>query len=114
MGLADYSIVSATAHSRTAAINPVDAVTLERNPAKRTRASVRRPAGPVPLAEYAAPGIVPSRPHLIRSQNPVALFRHETTEDNLMPFLFWMPMIVMCGLWRAAEADTQALFPPQQ
>jgi hypothetical protein len=43
-----------------------------------------------------------------------ALFRHETTEDNFMPFLFWMPMIVMCGLWRAAEADTQALFPPQQ
>jgi hypothetical protein len=42
------------------------------------------------------------------------LSRRETTEDNLMPFLFWMPMIVMCGLWRAAEADTQALFPPQQ
>lgn len=29
-----------------------------------------------------------------------------------MPFLFWMPMIVMCGLWRAAEADTVALFQP--
>jgi hypothetical protein len=30
-----------------------------------------------------------------------------------MPFLFWMPMIVMCGLWRAAEEDAKALFPPQ-
>jgi hypothetical protein len=28
-----------------------------------------------------------------------------------MPFLFWMPMIVMCGLWRTAEEDTRALFP---
>jgi hypothetical protein len=28
-----------------------------------------------------------------------------------MPFLFWMPMIVMCGLWRAAEEDAKALFP---
>ena len=28
-----------------------------------------------------------------------------------MPFLFWMPMIVMCGLWRAAEQDARALFP---
>ena len=27
-----------------------------------------------------------------------------------MPFLFWMPMIVMCGLWRAAEDDAKALF----
>ena len=26
-----------------------------------------------------------------------------------MPFLFWMPMIVMCGLWRAAEEDTRAM-----
>jgi hypothetical protein len=43
-----------------------------------------------------------------------ALSRRDTTEDNLMPFLFWMPMIVMCGLWRAAEKDTRALFPPQQ
>jgi len=31
-----------------------------------------------------------------------------------MPFLFWMPMIVMCGLWRAAEEDTRALLPPQR
>jgi hypothetical protein len=30
-----------------------------------------------------------------------------------MPFLFWMPMIVMCGLWRAAEANTRALFPTE-
>ena len=28
-----------------------------------------------------------------------------------MPFLFWMPMIVMCGLWRAAEEDARVLFP---
>jgi hypothetical protein len=28
-----------------------------------------------------------------------------------MPFLFWMPMIVMCGFWRAAEDDARALFP---
>jgi hypothetical protein len=62
---------------------------------------------------------VPSRPHLSRSRNPVAtrpasrtLFRCETTDEANMPFLFWMPMIVMCGLWRAAEEDTRALFPP--
>jgi len=29
-----------------------------------------------------------------------------------MPFLFWMPMIVMCGLWRAAEEDARTLFLP--
>ena len=28
-----------------------------------------------------------------------------------MPFLFWIPMIVMCGLWRAAEDDAKAFFP---
>ena len=28
-----------------------------------------------------------------------------------MPFLFWMPMIVMCGLWRAAEEDTGRCSP---
>jgi hypothetical protein len=28
-----------------------------------------------------------------------------------MPFLFWMPMIVMCGLWRAAESKTPGLLP---
>lgn len=31
-----------------------------------------------------------------------------------MPFLFWMPMIVMCGLWRAAEEDAKTLFPSDQ
>ena len=31
-----------------------------------------------------------------------------------MPFLFWMPMIVMCGLWRAAEEDTRALLHSMQ
>ena len=31
-----------------------------------------------------------------------------------MPFLFWMPMIVMCGLWRAAEEDARALIPTQR
>jgi hypothetical protein len=68
-----------------------------------------------------AQGIVPSRPNVIRSQNPVAtrshartLSRRETTEDNLMPFLFWMPMIVMCGLWRAAQEDAQSLIPTQR
>jgi hypothetical protein len=30
-----------------------------------------------------------------------------------MPFLFWMPMIVMCGLWRAAEQDARGSSPPQ-
>jgi len=43
-----------------------------------------------------------------------ALFRHETTEDNFMPFLFWMPMIVMCGLWRAAQEDAESLIPTQR
>jgi len=68
-----------------------------------------------------AQGIVPSRPTVIRSQNPVAtrshartLSRRETTDEANMPFLFWMPMIVMCGLWRAAEEDARALLPPQQ
>jgi hypothetical protein len=31
-----------------------------------------------------------------------------------MPFLFWMPMIVMCGLWRAADEDARVLFPRQR
>ena len=68
-----------------------------------------------------AQGIVPSRPDVIRSQNPVAtrshaltLSRRETTDEANMPFLFWMPMIVMCGLWRAAEEDARALLPPQR
>ena len=26
-----------------------------------------------------------------------------------MPFLFWMPMIVMLGMWNAAEDDSRAL-----
>jgi hypothetical protein len=43
-----------------------------------------------------------------------ALSRRETTEDNLMPFLFWMPMIVMCGLWRAAQEDAESLIPTQR
>ena len=30
-----------------------------------------------------------------------------------MPFLFWMLMIVMCGLWRAAEEDAKDFFPNQ-
>ena len=29
-----------------------------------------------------------------------------------MPFLFWMPLIVMRGLWQAAQADAQMLFDP--
>jgi hypothetical protein len=32
--------------------------------------------------------------------------QHSQREAD-MPFLFWMPMIVMCGLWRAAATDTQ-------
>ena len=28
-----------------------------------------------------------------------------------MPFLFWMPMIVMCGLWRAAKRTRRRCFP---
>jgi hypothetical protein len=38
--------------------------------------------------------------------------RNNASEAN-MPFLFWMPMIVMCGLRRAAEEDARALFPAQ-
>jgi hypothetical protein len=38
---------------------------------------------------------------------------HSDNEAN-MPFLFWMPMIVMCGLWRAAEEDAKTLFPSDQ
>jgi hypothetical protein len=37
--------------------------------------------------------------------------RNKPKEAN-MPFLFWMPMIVMCGLWRAAEDDARTLFSP--
>jgi hypothetical protein len=29
-----------------------------------------------------------------------------------MPFLFWMPMIVFAGLWRAAEEDARMLMAP--
>jgi hypothetical protein len=38
---------------------------------------------------------------------------HETHANNeaVMPFLLWMPMIVMCGLWRAAEEDAKTFFP---
>ena len=28
-----------------------------------------------------------------------------------MPFLFWMPMIMMCGLLRAIEDDTRTPAP---
>ena len=28
-----------------------------------------------------------------------------------MPFLFWMPMIMMRGLWQVAEDDMRAFFP---
>jgi hypothetical protein len=28
-----------------------------------------------------------------------------------MPFLFWMPMIMMQGFWRAAEDDMRTFFP---
>jgi hypothetical protein len=42
------------------------------------------------------------------------LSRRETTDEDNMPFLFWMPMIVMCGLWRAAEEDARALIPTQR
>jgi hypothetical protein len=43
-------------------------------------------------------------------------YRHNANvnEAQTMPFLFWMPMIVMCGLWRAAEADVSALVLPQR
>jgi hypothetical protein len=27
-----------------------------------------------------------------------------------MPFLFWMPMLVMCGLWQVMEDDSTRLF----
>jgi hypothetical protein len=42
------------------------------------------------------------------------LSRRETTDEANMPFLFWMPMIVMCGLWRAAQEDARALIPTQR
>ena len=38
-----------------------------------------------------------------------ALFRHETTEDNFMPFLFWMPMIMLSGLWEIAEESAREM-----
>jgi hypothetical protein len=47
--------------------------------------------------------------------SPRTLYRHEPTRNEAnMPFLFWMPMIVMCGLWRATEQDAQTLFPPHR
>jgi hypothetical protein len=66
------------------------------------------------------PPKVPSRRatihHEILSQRGilerVVTSRNNRDEDD-MPFLFWMPMIVMCGLWRAAEEDARTLFPPQ-
>jgi hypothetical protein len=51
--------------------------------------------------------------HKVLSQHPrdhgVIWPRNNQTEAN-MPFLFWMPMIVMCGMWRAAEEDAKILF----
>ena len=89
--------------------------------AKRTRAWMRRPPGSDFACVYGRAGncsITPyHRPITKSCRNAVAfaaLSRHETTEDNVMPFLFWMPMIVMCGLWRAAEEDARSLLPPQQ
>lgn len=28
-----------------------------------------------------------------------------------MPFLFLLPMILMCGVWRTAEDEARAFFP---
>jgi hypothetical protein len=77
------------------------------------------PPGRKQASAYACAGIcsITPSPHPITKscRNAVAfaaLSRRETTEDNLMPFLFWMPMIVMCGLWRAAQEDAQSLIPP--
>ena len=54
--------------------------------------------------------------HIILSQRSVGagVVWPPTTHEADMPFLFWMPMIVMCGLWRAAEEDAKAFFPTQQ
>jgi hypothetical protein len=30
-------------------------------------------------------------------------------EATTMPLLFWMPMILMCGLWDIAEENTRAM-----
>jgi hypothetical protein len=53
--------------------------------------------------------------HEMLSQRGIAsnvlLPRRNINEAQTMPFLFWMPMIVMCGLWRAAEEDARVLFP---
>ena len=45
---------------------------------------------------------------------PRTLSRTKQRDEVNMPFLLWMPMIVMCGLWRAAEEDAKLLFPKQQ
>jgi hypothetical protein len=31
-----------------------------------------------------------------------------------MPFLFWMPMIMMRGLWQVAEDDMRTFFPRRE
>ncbi len=48
--------------------------------------------------------------------SPRTLFAttQNVNEAQTMPFLFWMPMIVMCGLWRAVEDDARTLFPSQR
>jgi hypothetical protein len=58
--------------------------------------------------------LVPSRRCQLSSQNTVATglprrrcqAAKQHNEAN-MPFLFWIPMIVMTGFWRAAEDDTR-------
>ena len=62
------------------------------------------------------PSIPPRPDHEILSQRRLArnVVSPRTQREANMPFLFWMPMIVMCGLWRAAEQDAQALLPPHR
>ena len=36
--------------------------------------------------------------------------RNDSREAS-MPFLFWMPMIMMRGLWQITEDDMRAFFP---
>jgi hypothetical protein len=57
----------------------------------------------------------PATDHMISSQRGLGLdvVSSRSTNEADMPFLFWMPMIVMCGLWRAAEEDAKTFFPNQ-
>jgi hypothetical protein len=63
------------------------------------------------------PKAEPFSDHEILSQRGldrgVVMPRNSQSEAN-MPFLFWMPMIVMCGMWRAAEDDARALFATEE